>query len=154
MMGSKEIFEPWSWWSNLTINVRLTWQNVMMMSNVFNQCTMYWNDTQSLSMFLQTQLMSILTLSSNKPLITLHSFLTWGNKACNINVTVTSTQLIYYYKPWWFTWDPNDELINCWLPWGDCQWDSFAWAQVWSRLRWLGLVLDEDPLPPVYITVN
>ncbi len=45
---------------------------------------MYWNVTQSLSMFLQTQLMSILTLSSNKPLITLHSFLTFfRNKACN-----------------------------------------------------------------------
>ena len=31
-------------------------------------------------------LMSILTLSSNKPLITLHSFLTWGNKACNLKL--------------------------------------------------------------------
>ena len=30
--------------------------------------------------------MSILTLSSNKPLITLHSFLTWGNKACNLKL--------------------------------------------------------------------
>ena len=27
----------------------------------------------------------------NKPLITLHSFLTWGNKACNLTVTVTVT---------------------------------------------------------------
>jgi hypothetical protein len=30
--------------------------------------------------------MSILTLSRNKPLITLHSFLTWGNKACNLKL--------------------------------------------------------------------
>jgi hypothetical protein len=67
MMGSKEILSP-----DLD---DLTWQSMwdwldkilMMMSNVFNQCTMYWNVTQSLSMFLQTQLMSILTLSSNKP---------------------------------------------------------------------------------------
>jgi hypothetical protein len=31
-------------------------------------------------------LMSILTLSSNKPLITLHSFLTWANKACDLKL--------------------------------------------------------------------
>ena len=68
------------------------------------QCTLYWNVTQSLSMFLHTPQLVI------NLLITLHSFLTWGNKACNINVTVTSTQLIYYYEPWWFTCDPNDEL--------------------------------------------
>ena len=82
MMGSKDMSPDLD---------DLTWQSMwdwldkilMMMSNVFDQCTMYWNVTQSLSMFLQTQLMSILTLPSNKPLITLHSFLTWGNKACN-----------------------------------------------------------------------
>ncbi len=53
---------------------------------------MYWNVTQSLSMFLQTQPMSMLTLSSNKLLITLHSFLTRGNKACNIKVRAFSLQ--------------------------------------------------------------
>ena len=110
---------------------------------------MYWNDTQSLSMFLQTQLMSILTLSSNEPLITLHSFLTWGNKACNLTVTVTVTNTNQFttmnLDPWWFTYDPNDELLNCWLPWGDRQrWSSkvivsLGWLDRWSGPGcWLG----------------
>jgi hypothetical protein len=108
--------------------------------------------------------MSILTLSSNKPLITLHSFLTWGNKACNLKLwsklvwlftvtvtlmlTVTATNAIDLLL---WTCDPNDELLNCWLPWGDRQrWSSEVLVSFgFDRCPcpwWLGLVFSRKEI--------
>ncbi len=113
--------------------------------------------------------------------ITLHSFLTWGNKACNLNcvpnvcpllfmvtATVTLTQQIYYYElvPWRFTCNPNDESLNrlfylevivSEVVWLDSSDRLIGSGSVMTRLvLFLGLVSGKirKSLPPVYITVR
>ena len=101
------------------------------------QCTLYWNVTRSLSMFLHTPQLVI------KLLITLHSFLTWGNKACNVEqmfgsyytlltvvLTVTNTIDLLLWTLMVHLWSQWQRmlLMNRWLPWGDRQWGSSACA--------------------------
>ena len=108
----------------------------------------------------------------NKPLITLHSFLTWGNKACNLTVTVTVTVTvtntnqftIMNLDPWRFTYDPNEKLLILVVT---LRLSSVRFVQLWADLTGEFLVrvdlvtryssypvsCPENRLPPVYITV-